>query len=61
MIIGGSHIGELANIDNIEVIESSKPNLTKMKGSTEFTTLQKYVFPIGKNKPVIELPEVKIQ
>ena len=61
MIIGGSHIGELANIDNIEVIESSKPNLAKMKGSTEFTTLQKYVFPIGKNKPVIELPEVKIQ
>jgi len=61
MIIGGSHIGELANIEGIYVIESSKPNLAKMKGSTEFTTLQKYVFPIGKNKPVIELPEVKIQ
>jgi small subunit ribosomal protein S4e len=61
MIIGGSHIGEVANIGDIETTVSSKANLTKMKGSTEFTTLQKHVFPIGKNKPSIELPEVKIQ
>jgi len=61
MIIGGSHIGEVANIGDIETTISSKSNLTKMKGSTEFTTLQKHVFPIGKNKPSIELPEVKIQ
>jgi small subunit ribosomal protein S4e len=60
MIIGGSHIGEVANIEDIEIISSSKPNLAKMKGQTEFSTLQKYVFPIGKTKPVIELPEVKI-
>jgi len=61
MIIGGSHIGETANIQDIEIIQSSKPNLAKMKGEKEFTTLQKYVFPIGKNKPAISLPEVKIQ
>lgn len=61
MIIGGSHIGEVANIEDIEIIASSKPNLTKMKGKIDFTTLQKYVFPIGKTKPAIELPEVKIQ
>jgi len=61
MIIGGSHIGELANIEDVEIIPSSKPNLVKMKGKTEFSTLQNYVFPIGKDKPVIELPEVKIQ
>lgn len=61
MIIGGSHIGEVANIEDIEAIPSSKPNLAKMKGTTSFSTLQKYVFPIGKTKPVIELPEVKIQ
>ena len=61
MIIGGSHIGEIANIEGTETIESSKPNLAKMKGSTEFTTLQNYVFPIGKNKPIIQVPEVKIQ
>jgi len=61
MIIGGSHIGETANIEDIEIIQSSKPNLAKMKGEKDFTTLQKYVFPIGKNKPAISLPEVKIQ
>ncbi len=61
IIIGGNHIGEVANIGEIETTISSKSNLTKMKGSTEFTTLQKHVFPIGKNKPSIELPEVKIQ
>ena len=61
VIIGGSHIGETANIQDIEIIPSSKPNLAKMKGEKEFTTLQNYVFPIGKNKPVISLPEVKIQ
>jgi small subunit ribosomal protein S4e len=61
MIIGGSHIGEVANIEDIEIIPSSKPNLTKMKGKNDFSTLQKYVFPIGKTKPVVEIPEVKIQ
>ena len=61
VIIGGSHIGEVANIEDIKVISSPKPNLTKMKGKTDFTTLEEYVFPIGKNKPVIQLPEVKIQ
>jgi small subunit ribosomal protein S4e len=61
MIIGGSHIGEIASIKEIEIIPSSKPNLVKMKGASDFSTLKKYVFPIGKNKPLITLPEVKIQ
>jgi len=61
MIIGGSHIGEVANIEDIEIITSSKPNLVKMKGKTDFSTLQEYVFPIGKTKSAIGLPEVKIQ
>ncbi len=60
MIINGSHIGELANIEELNIIKSSKQNLAKMKGQTEFSTLQEYVFPIGKNKPVIEIPEVKM-
>ena len=60
MIIGGSHIGEDANIEEVEIISSTKSNLTKMKGTSDFSTLQEYVFPIGKNKPEIELPEVKI-
>jgi len=61
IIIGGSHIGEIADIEELMFIPSTKPNLAKMKGTSEFSTLQKYVFPIGKTKPVIELPEVKIQ
>jgi small subunit ribosomal protein S4e len=61
MIIGGSHIGEVANIEKLDVIASSTSNLVEMKGKTNFSTLQKYVFPIGKTKSVIELPEVKIQ
>lgn len=61
MIIGGNHIGEVANIEDIEIIPSSKSNLTKMKGKSDFSTLQEYVFPIGKQKPTIDLPEVKIQ
>ncbi len=61
MIIGGTHIGEIANIDEIQIVASSKPNLAKMKGEKEFSTIAEYVFPIGKTKPVIELPEVKMQ
>jgi len=61
MIIGGNHIGEVANIEDIAIIPSSKSNLTKMKGKTDFSTLQEYVFPIGKQKPAIDLPEVKMQ
>jgi small subunit ribosomal protein S4e len=61
IIIGGSHIGEVANIEEVETIPSTKSNLIKMKGKSDFSTLQEYVFPIGKNKPIIELPEVKVQ
>jgi len=60
LIIGGSHIGEIANLDKTDIISSSKQNISKMKGESDFTTLQEYVFPIGKNKPAIELPEVKV-
>jgi small subunit ribosomal protein S4e len=61
MIIGGSHIGEIASIDEIQVVASSKPNLAKMKGEKEFSTIAEHVFPIGKTKPAISLPEVKMQ
>jgi len=61
MIIGGSHIGQIANIQDVNITPSSKPNTVKMKGTGEFSTLQDYVFPIGKTKPVITLPEVKMR
>jgi small subunit ribosomal protein S4e len=61
MIIGGTHIGEIANIEEIQIVASSKPNLVNLKGEKEFSTIAEYVFPIGKNKPAITLPEVKMQ
>lgn len=61
MITGGTHIGEIANIEEIQVVASSKPNLAIMKGEKEFSTIAQYVFPIGKTKPAITLPEVKMQ
>lgn len=61
LIIGGSHIGELATIEDIQVVHSSKPNLASMKSDKEFQTLADYIFPIGKTKPIITLPEVKMQ
>jgi len=60
LITGGSHIGEIASIEDIQVVPSSKPNLAKMKGEAEFSTIVDYVFPIGKAKPGITLPEVSI-
>jgi small subunit ribosomal protein S4e len=61
MIIGGTHIGEIASIEEIQVVASSKPNLAKMKGEKEFSTVAENVFPIGKTKPAITLPEVTMQ
>jgi small subunit ribosomal protein S4e len=61
MIIDGSHVGQIANIEDIQIISSSKPNLAKMKGDKEFSTLAEYIFLIGKTKPIISPPEVKIQ
>ncbi len=61
MIIGGTHIGEIANIEEIHTVASSKPNLVNLKGEKEFSTIATHVFPIGKAKPAITLPEVKMQ
>jgi len=61
IITGGTHIGEIASIEDIQVVASSKPNLAKMKGEKEFSTIAENVFPIGKTKPAINLPEVTIQ
>jgi small subunit ribosomal protein S4e len=61
LIIGGSHIGEIAIIEDIQVVRSSKPNLASMKSDKKFQTLADNIFPIGKIKPLIKLPEVKMQ
>ncbi len=61
MIVGGTHVGEIASIEELQMVPSSKPNLAKMKGEKEFSTISDYIFPIGKTKPVVNLPEVRVQ
>ena len=61
MVIDGSHVGQIANIEDIQIVSSSKPNIAIMKSDKEFSTLAQYIFPIGKTKPTIILPEVKMQ
>lgn len=58
-ITGGTHVGEFAKVDDIEVIRSPRPNLVSLKsGETPFSTVKPYVFLVGKDKPEIALPEV---
>jgi small subunit ribosomal protein S4e len=61
MIIGGGHIGQIADIQDVQTVPSLKPNIAKMKGDKEFSTITDYIFTIGKAKPIITLPEVKLQ
>jgi small subunit ribosomal protein S4e len=62
MIIGGTHIGEIATIDKIEITRSSMPNIVHLKNKDEkFQTIKNYVFPIGKDKPELTIPGVKIE
>jgi small subunit ribosomal protein S4e len=56
LITGGKHIGELGEIESINVTKSPKSNTVLMETEEgTFLTLTKYVFVIGKDKPVISL------
>jgi len=57
MIIGGKHIGEIAEIQEIEKTDGPQPNLVHLK---DFSTIKPHAFPIGKNKPEITLPTESI-
>jgi len=56
MITGGSHRGEIAEIEEVEITKSPMPNIVKLKG---FSTIKPYVFPVGKEKPLVQLPGVE--
>lgn len=59
LITGGTHVGEFAKVDELEVIRSPRPNLVSLKaGEAPFSTVKPYVFLVGKDKPEIALPEV---
>lgn len=61
LITGGRHIGEVATIESITITRSSKPNIVSLKGKDgNFSTIKDCVFPVGREKPSIKLPEVRI-
>ena len=57
LITGGSHVGSISKIKDIEVTRSTKPNLV-MYG--EFQTIKPYSFVVGEKKAMVALPEVKV-
>ncbi len=59
MITGGTHAGEIGRVKDYKIVRSSSPNLVTVDvGGREVTTIEDYVFVIGKKedeKPVIDL------
>lgn len=54
-ISAGSHVGEVARVDHVEVRNSSQPNRVHFKEG--FSTIKEYVFIVGDAVPQITLPE----
>ena len=54
-VAGGSHVGEVARVERIEVLNSPQPNRVHFKEG--FSTVKEYVFVIGETTPQITLPE----
>ncbi|HLM70568.1 MAG TPA: hypothetical protein VK423_04220 [Thermoplasmata archaeon] len=54
-VAGGSHVGELARVERVEVRNSSQPNLVHFKEG--FSTVKEYVFVVGQNSPEVTLAE----
>ncbi len=54
-VAGGSHVGQVARVERIEVRNSPQPNLVHFKEG--FSTVKEYVYVIGETAPQITLPE----
>jgi small subunit ribosomal protein S4e len=54
-VAGGSHVGQLARVERIEVLNSPQPNRVHFKEG--FSTVKEYVFIVGDTAPQITLPE----
>ncbi len=55
LLIGGKHVGQLGHVDELVVERATRPNVVSFKEG--FSTVLHYVFVVGKQKPVIALPE----
>lgn len=58
LLIGGKHVGQVGNIAEVIVERSSRPNVVRF--SEGFSTVQDYAFVVGKQKPVLALPEAPV-
>jgi len=54
-VAGGSHVGELARVERVEVRNSSQANLVHFKEG--FSTVKEYVYVVGQNVPEVTLTE----
>ncbi|EQD42128.1 Ribosomal protein S4E, central domain protein, partial [mine drainage metagenome] len=54
-VSGGSHVGQFAHVERIEVRNSSQPNLVHFKEG--FATTKHYVFVVGDQAPILTLTE----
>lgn len=54
-LAGGSHVGELARVERVEVRNSPQPNLVHFKEG--FSTIKDYVFVVGQTAPEVTLAE----
>lgn len=54
-VAGGTHVGELARVERVEVRNSSQPNLVHFKEG--FSTVKEYVFVVGQSAPEVTLAE----
>jgi small subunit ribosomal protein S4e len=54
-LAGGSHVGELARVERIEVRNSPQPNLVHFKEG--FSTIKEFVFVVGEHAPGVTLGE----
>ena len=55
MVIGGRHTGKLAHIEEYRVIRSPVENIVRFREG--FETTKSNVFVVGKDKPVVAIPE----
>jgi small subunit ribosomal protein S4e len=54
-VAGGTHVGQLARVEKIEVRNSSQPNLVHFKEG--FSTIKEYVFVVGQTAPEVTVGE----
>jgi small subunit ribosomal protein S4e len=54
-VSGGSHVGQLARVERVEVRNSSQPNLVHF--AEGFSTIKDYVFVVGQKAPEVTLAE----